>query len=82
MIASAVLAITGRRKDGSPGRKAVLPGPRTLTWTMDPQALVDAYRDAKLIGKDETLRLVERAMRVGEGGPSPSTSPLPAKPPM
>ena len=67
MIASAVLAITGRRKDGSPGRKAVLPGPRTLTWTMDPQALVDAYRDAKLIGKDETLRLVERATRVGDG---------------
>jgi DNA segregation ATPase FtsK/SpoIIIE, S-DNA-T family len=61
------LAITGRRKDGSPGRKAVLAGPRTLTWTMDPQVLVDAFRDAKLIGKDESLRLVERAARVGEG---------------
>lgn len=67
IIVSAVLAITGRRKDGSPGRKAVLSGPRTLTWTMDPQVLVDAYRDAKLIGKDETLRLVERAARVGDG---------------
>jgi len=66
-VASAVLAIAGRRKDGSPGRKAVLSGPRTLTWTMDPQVLVDAFRDAKLIGKDETLRLVERASREGDG---------------
>jgi DNA segregation ATPase FtsK/SpoIIIE, S-DNA-T family len=62
-----VLAILGRRKDGNPGRKPVLAGPRTLTWTMDPQVLVDAYRDAKLIGKDESLRLVERATRVGDG---------------
>ncbi|MGH3751823.1 MAG: cell division protein FtsK [Pseudonocardiaceae bacterium] len=61
------LAITGRRTDGSPGRQAVLAGPRTLTWTMDPQVLVDAFRDAKLIGKDESLRLVERAARVGDG---------------
>ena len=61
------LAVLGRRRDGSPGRKAVLAGPRTLTWTMDPQVLVDAFRDAKLIGKDETLRLVERATRVGDG---------------
>ena len=66
-LASAALAILGRRKDGSPGRKPALAGPRTLTWTMDPQVLVDAYRDAKLIGKDETLRLVERATRVGDG---------------
>jgi S-DNA-T family DNA segregation ATPase FtsK/SpoIIIE len=64
---AAVLAITGRRKDGSPGRRAVLAGPRSLAWTMDPQILVDAFRDAKLIGKDETLRLVERASRVGQG---------------
>ena len=64
---SVALAILGRRKDGSPGRKAVLAGPRALTWTMDPQVLVDAFRDAKLIGKDETLRLVERAARVGDG---------------
>jgi S-DNA-T family DNA segregation ATPase FtsK/SpoIIIE len=34
---------------------------------MDPQILVDAFRDAKLIGKDETLRLVERARRIGAG---------------
>lgn len=66
-LGSVALAIVGRRRDGSPGRKAVLAGPRTLTWTMDPQVLVDAFRDAKLIGKDETLRLVERAMRIGEG---------------
>ncbi|HEY0639832.1 MAG TPA: cell division protein FtsK [Pseudonocardiaceae bacterium] len=62
-----VLAVLGRRKDGSPGRRPVLAGPRTLTWTMDPQVLVDAFRDAKLIGKDEALRLVERATRVGDG---------------
>ncbi|MGH3825551.1 MAG: cell division protein FtsK [Pseudonocardiaceae bacterium] len=67
VISAAVLAVTGRRKDGSPGRRAVLAGPRSLTWTMDPQVLVDAFRDAKLIGKDETLRLVERASRVGAG---------------
>jgi S-DNA-T family DNA segregation ATPase FtsK/SpoIIIE len=65
--ASAALAVLGRRKEGSPGRKPVLAGPRTLTWTMDPQVLVDAFRDAKLVGKDETLRLVERATRVGDG---------------
>ncbi len=64
---SVALAILGRRKDGSPGRKPALAGPRTLTWTMDPQVLVDAFRDAKLIGKDESLRLVERATRVGDG---------------
>ncbi|WP_330270414.1 FtsK/SpoIIIE domain-containing protein [Lentzea sp. NBC_00516] len=67
VVVAVALAILGRRKDGSPGRKAVLAGPRTLTWTMDPQVLVDAFRDAKLIGKDETLRLVDRATRRGEG---------------
>jgi DNA segregation ATPase FtsK/SpoIIIE, S-DNA-T family len=61
------LAIAGRRTDGSPGRKAVLAGPHMLTWTMDPHMLVDAFQDAKLIGKDESLRLVQRAARVGEG---------------
>jgi S-DNA-T family DNA segregation ATPase FtsK/SpoIIIE len=64
---SVALAILGRRKDGSPGRKPALAGPRSLTWTMDPQVLVDAFRDAKLIGKDESLRLVDRATRVGDG---------------
>jgi S-DNA-T family DNA segregation ATPase FtsK/SpoIIIE len=67
VIGAGILTITGRRKDGSPGRRPVLAGPRSLGWTMDPQILVDAFRDAKLIGKDETLRLVERASRVGAG---------------
>lgn len=66
-VVAVVLAVLGRRKDGSPGRTPVLAGPRTLTWTMDPQVLVDAFRDAKLIGKDESLRLVERARRQGDG---------------
>lgn len=35
-VLSVGLAVLGRRKDGSPGRKPVLAGPRTLTWTMDP----------------------------------------------
>lgn len=65
--ASVALAMLGRRRDGNPGRKPALSGPRTLTWTMDSQVLVDAFRDAKLIGKDEDLRLVERATRVGDG---------------
>ncbi|WP_020499150.1 FtsK/SpoIIIE domain-containing protein [Sciscionella marina] len=66
-VGSVALAVAGRRKDGAPGRKAVLAGPRSLTWTMDPGVLVDAFRDAKLIGKDEWLRLVERANRQGDG---------------
>ncbi|MEV6603877.1 cell division protein FtsK [Kutzneria sp. NPDC051319] len=66
-VAAVALAVLGRRKEGSPGRKPVLSGPRSMTWTMDPQVLVDAFRDAKLIGKDETLRLVERASRQGDG---------------
>lgn len=67
IVASAALAVLGRRRDGSSGRKAVLTRARALSWTMDPQLLIDAFRDAKLIGKDETLRLVERATRVGQG---------------
>jgi len=67
VASSVALAILGRRKDGSPGRKAALAGPRSLTWTMDPQILVDAFRDAKLIGKDEVLRLVERPRHEGGG---------------
>lgn len=66
-VASVALAFLGRRKDGSPGRKPSLSGPRTLAWTMDPQVLVDAFRDAKLVGKDESLRLVERATHDGSG---------------
>ncbi|MBA0126722.1 cell division protein FtsK, partial [Haloechinothrix sp. YIM 98757] len=55
------------RKDGKPGRKHALAGPRSLTWTMDPHILIDAFRDAKLIGQDEGLRLVERPTRQGHG---------------
>ncbi|WP_157440715.1 FtsK/SpoIIIE domain-containing protein [Actinokineospora inagensis] len=66
-VFSSVLAMTGRRRDGSPGRKAVLPGPRSLAWTVDPLALAEAFRDARLIGKDESLRLVERPIRQGAG---------------
>ncbi|TDC89302.1 cell division protein FtsK [Saccharopolyspora aridisoli] len=70
-IAAAVvglgMAVFGRRKDGAPGRTPTLSGPRSLTWMMDPQMLVDAFRDAKLIGKDESLRLVERASHDGAG---------------
>ncbi|GLZ37167.1 FtsK/SpoIIIE domain-containing protein [Actinokineospora sp. NBRC 105648] len=66
-LVAVVLAVLGRRREGSPGRRAVLAGPRALTWTMDPQVLIDAFRDAKLIGKDESLRLVERATRAGAG---------------
>jgi S-DNA-T family DNA segregation ATPase FtsK/SpoIIIE len=67
LVVAAALAIAGRRRDGSPGRKPILAGPRSFAWTMDPQILVDAFRDARLIGKDETLRLVERAQRQGQG---------------
>ncbi|MDV6012221.1 cell division protein FtsK [Haloechinothrix sp. LS1_15] len=62
-----VLAVFGRRRDGQPGRRQALAGPRSLTWTMDPHILVDAFRDARLIGKDETLRLVDRPTRQGHG---------------
>lgn len=66
-VGAVVLAVAGRAKDGSPGRKTVLAGPRILMWTMDAQVLIDVFRDAKLIGRDETLRLVERPCREGAG---------------
>jgi S-DNA-T family DNA segregation ATPase FtsK/SpoIIIE len=66
-LAAVVLAFFGRRQEGSPGRKAVLSGSRTATWTMDPEVMVEAFRGAKLIGKDETLRLVDRATRMSGG---------------
>ncbi|WP_424184930.1 cell division protein FtsK [Actinokineospora sp. G85] len=66
-VLSLALAIIGRRRDRAAGRKAVFSGPRSLAWTMDPQVLIEAFRDAKLIGKDETLRLVQRAIRQGDG---------------
>lgn len=78
-LAPVVLAVAGRRKDGNPGRKPALAGPRSFAWTMDSQVLVDAFRDAKLIGKDETLRLVERAHRVGYGWSVPIDLPATRK---
>ena len=67
VVGAVALALLGRRNDGEPGRKSALAGPRALQWTMDPQVLVDAFRDAKIIGKDESLRLVERAAHDGSG---------------
>lgn len=61
-----VLAVVGRRKDGAKGRPAVM-GARTLAWAMDGDHIVVAFRDAKLIGKDENLMLVERARRDAGG---------------
>ena len=80
-VTALMLAWAGRRKEGAPGRRPVLAGPRSLTWTMDPQVLVDAFRDAKLIGKDETLRLVERAHRQGKGWAITVDLPATARPP-
>lgn len=64
-VASGTLAVAGRAKDGS-GRKAVM-GARTLAWAMDGNHLVEAFRAAKLIGKDEGLQFVEQPRRVGNG---------------
>ncbi|AXX28614.1 cell division FtsK/SpoIIIE protein [Actinosynnema pretiosum subsp. pretiosum] len=66
-VVAVVLVVLGRRKEGAAGRKAVLGGARTLAWTMDPLVLVDAFRDAKLLGREEGLRLVERPVREGDG---------------
>ncbi|KAA2266986.1 cell division protein FtsK [Solihabitans fulvus] len=63
---SAGLALLGRRKDGAGGRKAVV-GPRTLAWAMDGDHLVEAFRDAKLIGRDEGLAFVRLPKRDGAG---------------
>lgn len=62
---SAGLAVAGRRKDSN-GRRAVV-GPRTLAWAMDGDHLVVAFRDAKLIGKDESLMFVRTPKRDGNG---------------
>lgn len=62
---SGVLAVAGRRKDGS-GRGAVIK-PRSIGWTMTGEDIVGAFRDAKLIGKDDPLALVERPHREGDG---------------
>lgn len=65
-ILTAVFAVAGRRKDGAQGRKAVM-GARTLAWAMDGNNLVEAFREAKAIGKDEGLLFVQQARRDGGG---------------
>lgn len=64
-VTSVGLAIAGRRKNAS-GRRAVV-GPRTLAWAMDGDHLVVAFRDAKAIGKDESLAFVKTPKREGGG---------------
>ncbi|MCA1185902.1 cell division protein FtsK [Saccharopolyspora sp. 6T] len=66
-LVAVVAAVAGRRKEGASGRKPVIAGPRSFAWTMDPQVLIDAFRDAKLIGREDTVHLVERAARSGQG---------------
>jgi S-DNA-T family DNA segregation ATPase FtsK/SpoIIIE len=60
------LMILGRAKDGTPGRKPVLGG-RGFTWTMNPELLNQAYRDAGKIKKDQVLRHVKHADWDGKG---------------
>ncbi|MFF0149128.1 hypothetical protein [Amycolatopsis sulphurea] len=62
---SAGLAVAGRRKDGS-GRSAVI-RPRSIAWAMDGNNLVTAFRDARLIGKDDGLAFVQLPKRDGTG---------------
>ncbi|ATE52112.1 cell division protein FtsK [Actinosynnema pretiosum] len=64
---SVALAVTGRRKDGSPGRQAVLGGARSLAMLMDGDNLVEAFRAAGAIGKAESLYFVERPRRDDTG---------------
>ncbi len=59
------LAVTGRRKDKS-GRSAVI-RPRSIAWAMDGNNLVTAFREAKLIGKDEGLAFVQLPKRDSAG---------------
>lgn len=64
-VVSAGLAVTGRRKDKS-GRSAVI-RPRSIAWAMDGNNLVTAFREAKLIGKDEGLAFVQLPKRDSAG---------------
>ncbi|RDI19661.1 cell division protein FtsK [Lentzea flaviverrucosa] len=63
---STALAVAGRRKDGAGGRSTQL-GSRSLAWLMNGDHLVVAFRDAKLIGKDERLMLVKAPRHDGTG---------------
>ncbi|ONI85685.1 hypothetical protein ALI22I_28385 [Saccharothrix sp. ALI-22-I] len=60
------LAVAGRRKDGAGGRRTQL-GSRSLAWLMNGDHLVTAFRDAKLIGRDESLMLVKAPRHDGAG---------------
>ena len=66
IVITGTLAVAGRRRDGSPGRKAQL-GPRSLSWTLDPNQLTDRFLEAGIVKKDERLYLVERPHREGDG---------------
>lgn len=59
------LALAGRRQDGA-GRTPLL-RPRSISWAMDGNNLVTAFRDAKLIGKDDGLAFVRAPRRDGAG---------------
>ncbi|AXX28497.1 cell division protein FtsK [Actinosynnema pretiosum subsp. pretiosum] len=63
---SALLAVAGRRKDGAGGRTTRL-GSRSLAWLMNGDHLVVAFREAKLIGRDESLMLVKSPRHDGTG---------------
>lgn len=65
-VVSAGLALAGRRKDGTGGRSSHM-GSRKLAWLMDGDHLVVAFREAKLIGKDERLLLVKAPRHDGTG---------------
>ncbi|WP_410673180.1 hypothetical protein [Amycolatopsis sp. cmx-4-68] len=65
--ASVAFAVVGRRKDGSPGRKNVFPGTRTLAWTINGDVLVEAFQAAKVIGPKDGLAFFARPTREGEG---------------
>ncbi|MBP2323806.1 S-DNA-T family DNA segregation ATPase FtsK/SpoIIIE [Kibdelosporangium banguiense] len=64
---SVALAVAGRRKDGSPGRKNVFPGTRTLAWTINGDVLVEAFQAAKVIGPKDGLAFFLRPRRDGDG---------------
>ncbi|QFZ17728.1 cell division protein FtsK [Saccharothrix syringae] len=63
---SAVLAAAGRSREGAGGRSTRL-GSRSLAWLMNGDHLVTAFRDAKLIGRDESLMLVKAPRHDGAG---------------
>lgn len=63
---SVPLAIAGRRRQDK-GRQAIM-RPRSLSWSMDGgEHMVTAFREAKLIGKDEGLAFITGPKRDGDG---------------